>query len=102
MIEHYAGNFPFWLSPTQAIIVPISEKHFDYGRDFLNDLNILEFYDNTNIDLPRSIIPIYAHAYNLNCIDTPYLNLTNLRKLESEGRGVGVEGGIGLNVGLIT
>ena len=38
MIEHYAGNFPFWLSPTQAIIVPISEKHFDYGRDFLNDL----------------------------------------------------------------
>ena len=25
--------------------------------------------------------------------------LTNLRKLESEGRGVGVEGGIGLNVG---
>jgi len=38
LIEHYAGNFPFWLSPTQAIIVPISEKHFDYGRDFLNDL----------------------------------------------------------------
>ncbi|MBG98494.1 threonine--tRNA ligase [bacterium] len=38
LIEHYAGNFPFWLSPTQAIIVPISEKHFDYGREFLNDL----------------------------------------------------------------
>ena len=40
------------------------------AEDFLNDLNIFEVYDNTNIDLPRSIIPIYAHAYNLNCIDT--------------------------------
>ncbi len=53
------------------------------AEDFLNDLNILEFYDNTNIDLPRSIIPIYAHAYNLNCIDTPYLNLTNLKKFKN-------------------
>ena len=53
------------------------------AEDFLNDLNILDFYDNTNIDLPRSIIPIYAHAYNLNCIDTPYLNLTNLRKFKN-------------------
>ena len=50
------------------------------AEDFLNDLNILEFYDDINIDFPRSIIPIYAHAYNLNCIDTPYLDLTNLRK----------------------
>ena len=53
------------------------------AEDFLNDLNILEFYDDINIDFPRSIIPIYAHAYNLNCIDTPYLDLTNLRKFKN-------------------
>ena len=52
------------------------------AEDFLNDLNILEFYENTNIDFARALIPIYAHAYNLNCIDTPYLNLSNLNKFK--------------------
>ena len=52
------------------------------AEDFLNNLNILEFYENTNINFPRSLIPIYAHAYNLNCIDTPYLNLTNINKFK--------------------
>jgi threonyl-tRNA synthetase len=27
MIEHVAGNFPTWLSPTQVTIVPIREEH---------------------------------------------------------------------------
>ena len=32
LIEHYAGAFPVWLSPVQVAVVPISEKHVDYGR----------------------------------------------------------------------
>jgi threonyl-tRNA synthetase len=31
LIEHYAGNFPLWLSPTQVAIIPISEAHHDYA-----------------------------------------------------------------------
>jgi len=27
LIEHFAGNFPAWLAPTQAIIIPITEEH---------------------------------------------------------------------------
>ncbi|OGK57384.1 threonine--tRNA ligase [Candidatus Roizmanbacteria bacterium RIFCSPLOWO2_02_FULL_38_10] len=27
LIEHYAGNFPTWLSPVQVLILPVSEKH---------------------------------------------------------------------------
>lgn len=27
MIEHYAGNFPLWLSPTQVLVVPIKSQH---------------------------------------------------------------------------
>lgn len=52
------------------------------AEDYLNDINILEFYNNTNIDYPRSIIPLYAHAFNLNCIDTPYLNLKDKNKFK--------------------
>jgi len=32
LIEHYAGAFPLWLSPTQVSIIPISEKHLDYAK----------------------------------------------------------------------
>ncbi len=32
LIEHYAGNFPTWLAPQQAIILPISDKFNDYAN----------------------------------------------------------------------
>jgi threonyl-tRNA synthetase len=36
LIEHYAGAFPVWLAPLQAVVIPISEeKHAAYGRDVL-------------------------------------------------------------------
>lgn len=32
LIEHYAGVFPTWLAPTQAVVLPISDKHQDYAN----------------------------------------------------------------------
>ena len=32
LIEHFGGEFPVWLSPVQAIVIPISEKFTAYGR----------------------------------------------------------------------
>src|SRR5450755_223186 len=32
LIEHYAGAFPVWLSPVQAVMIPISERHADYAK----------------------------------------------------------------------
>ncbi|HET9697238.1 MAG TPA: threonine--tRNA ligase, partial [Terriglobales bacterium] len=31
LIEHYAGNFPVWLSPLQVVMVPIAERHTAYA-----------------------------------------------------------------------
>ncbi|MBP6911881.1 MAG: threonine--tRNA ligase [Candidatus Pacebacteria bacterium] len=33
LIEHYAGNFPTWLSPTQVAIVPVRESHIDFAKN---------------------------------------------------------------------
>lgn len=33
LIEHYAGKFPFWLSPVQIKILPISDKYLDYAKE---------------------------------------------------------------------
>ena len=38
IIEHFAGAFPVWLSPLQAVVLPISEKHFDYAKTVRNQL----------------------------------------------------------------
>jgi len=32
LTEHFQGSFPAWLSPVQAIVIPISEKHVKYGK----------------------------------------------------------------------
>jgi threonyl-tRNA synthetase len=32
LIEHYAGAFPLWLAPVQAVIVPIADRHLAYAR----------------------------------------------------------------------
>jgi len=33
LIEHFAGDFPLWLAPVQAVVVPVSEKQEDYARE---------------------------------------------------------------------
>jgi threonyl-tRNA synthetase len=37
LIEHYAGNFPTWLAPVQATLLPISDKHLDYAKKLLHE-----------------------------------------------------------------
>ena len=32
LIEHYAGAFPVWLSPVQAVMIPITERHAEYAN----------------------------------------------------------------------
>ncbi len=38
LIEHYAGRFPVWLAPVQAIVLPISDRHNEFGRRALEEL----------------------------------------------------------------
>jgi len=38
LIEHYAGAFPLWLAPVQAIVLPISDRHQSYAATVRDDL----------------------------------------------------------------
>src|SRR5207342_1534727 len=31
LVEHYAGAFPAWLAPVQAVVLPVSDRHDDYA-----------------------------------------------------------------------
>jgi threonyl-tRNA synthetase len=58
LIEHTGGNFPLWLAPEQAIILPISDKYQNYGEKVLNLLEnseIRALVDNRNEKIGRKI-----------------------------------------------
>ena len=38
LIEHYAGEFPLWLAPVQAIVLPIADRHAEYARQAAEQL----------------------------------------------------------------
>jgi threonyl-tRNA synthetase len=38
LIEHYAGAFPAWLAPLQAMIIPIADRHLEYAYEILEAL----------------------------------------------------------------
>lgn len=58
LIEHTGGNFPLWLAPEQAIILPISDKYQNYGEKVLKLLEnseIRALVDNRNEKIGRKI-----------------------------------------------
>ena len=38
IIENYAGKLPFWLSPSQVVVLPIAEEHNDYAKKIFKEL----------------------------------------------------------------
>jgi len=58
LIEHTAGKFPLWLTPDQAVVLPISEKYNDYAKsvsEFLNNSDIRTIIDDRNEKIGRKI-----------------------------------------------
>jgi threonyl-tRNA synthetase len=58
MIEHYAGAFPLWLAPVQAIVTPVGENFIEYGNKVLAELTaagIRAEIDSSNETLGKKI-----------------------------------------------
>jgi threonyl-tRNA synthetase len=80
LIEHTAGKFPLWLTPDQAVILPISEKFHDYAQKVSN---FLKNYDiRTLIDERSEKIGKKIRDNELKRI--PYLLIVGEKEQESE------------------
>ena len=58
LLEHYAGNLPTWLSPTQVAVLPISDKYNEYAQkvvDFLKKCDIRASFDDRSEKIGRKI-----------------------------------------------
>ena len=60
LIEHYAGKFPFWISPLQTVVIPISEEFDDYA------IKISEEIKRTGIS---SMVDLKKHNLNYKIRD---------------------------------
>ncbi len=58
LIEHYGGDLPVWLTPVQAIVLPISDRHVDYAwtvRERLLDAGVRAELDDRTESVGRKI-----------------------------------------------
>ena len=42
LIEHVGGEFPFFIAPTQVIVIPIADVHLDYAKELASELMMME------------------------------------------------------------
>lgn len=89
LIEHTAGKFPLWLAPTQAVVLPVSEKFNDYARGVVKELKKFDIraeVDDRNEKVGRKI-----RDNELKRI--PYLLIVGEKEAEDEEVSVRKQGG---------
>ena len=80
LIEHYEGIFPTWLSPTQAVVLNITDKQADYARSVENDLKGRGF--RVVSDLRNEKIGFKIREHTL--LRVPYLLVVGDKEVESK------------------
>ena len=94
LIEHYAGAFPTWLAPVQCVVMTISERFVDYGRE----VQLLLLQKGCRVELNDSDDKIGAKIRQARLERVPYMLILGGR--EQENRTVSVrsrdEGDIGV------
>lgn len=67
LLEHYKGKWPFWLSPRQAIVCPISEKSIDYAKKVQGEIHDAGYFvdvDTTDRKINKKIREAQVAQYN--------------------------------------
>ncbi|KAL7107180.1 hypothetical protein ACP275_06G037800 [Erythranthe tilingii] len=67
LLEHYKGKWPFWLSPRQAIVCPVSEKSQQYAlevRDRIHDAGFYVDVDTTDRTINKKVREAQMAQYN--------------------------------------
>lgn len=88
LIEHYAGAFPTWLSPVQAVIIPVSEKFNDYAetvKEKLASVGARVEIDNSNESLGKRIRAAEMQK-------APYILVVGEKEIDSESVAVRTRG----------
>ncbi len=89
LIEHYAGAFPLWLSPVQAVIIPIADRHIEYAEQIQDKLINQGFRVEVDSRSERMNLKIR----NAQLQKMPYMLIVGDKELEQETASVRLRNG---------
>jgi threonyl-tRNA synthetase len=84
LVEHCAGAFPVWLSPAQAVVLPISEKHLAYAQQVREELRAAR----VRVELDDRNEKLNARIRDAQLQKIPFMLVVGDR--EAQARGVAV------------
>ena len=79
LIEHYAGKFPFWISPLQTVVIPISEEFDEYATEVSK--KIKQAGISSNVDLKKHNLNYKIRDHSLAKI--PLLLICGKKEVDS-------------------
>lgn len=94
LTESFAGNWPFWLSPRQIAVIPVSHAYDDYANEVQAALHETGFHvdvDCSDLTLNKKIRNAEINHYNFICVvggKEAEFRSVNIRKATSDGKDV--------------
>ena len=89
LIEEYEGNFPLWLSPVQAIVIPIADRHIEYANEVAARLKSARLRVSVDGRNER----MNAKIRDAQLKKVPYMLVVGDREAEARAAAVRVRGG---------
>ena len=79
LIENYAGKFPFWMAPLQAMIIPVSDEFNDYAKQVYNQIRNVGI--NCETDLKNHNLNYKIREHSLSKV--PLLLICGKKEVDS-------------------
>ena len=79
LVEHYAGAFPLWLAPVQAVVIPIADRHVEYAQQVAAQLQDAGFRADVDDRSERMNLKIRQAQLQ----KTPYMLVVGDREAEA-------------------
>ncbi|NDD31022.1 MAG: threonine--tRNA ligase, partial [Proteobacteria bacterium] len=99
LIEHYAGAFPTWLSPVQAVVIPIADRHVDYAHTVLKTLRASSgtgLQGTLRVELDDGRESMQKKIRNAQLMKVPYMLVVGDKEAEQGEVSVRLRSGVDL------
>ncbi len=89
LIEHYAGAFPLWLAPVQAMVIPIADRHAEYAEQVAGRLREAGF----RVDVDARTERMQSKIRDAQLQKVPYMLVVGDREAEAGAAAVRLRSG---------
>ena len=89
LIEEYEGNFPLWLAPVQAVVIPIADRHVAYAEEVARELRAAKL----RVEVDGRNERMNGKIRDAQMRKIPYMLVVGDREAEARAAAVRVRGG---------